>query len=119
MPLPTQLKALRKKHQLSQTVLAEKLGITQGTYSAWESGKTSPSAALLVKIAQLYHISISELVSLEIEQSIVAPEEKTSALDAIRKVYEELIASQRHYCQQLETENQQLRRALGQKQISH
>lgn len=52
----------RKKAGFSQKEVAEKLNVSDAAVCMWETGKTSPRAALLPLIADLYHCSIDELL---------------------------------------------------------
>ena len=45
---------LRAKHGWTQQMLAEKLGTTQRTLAAWESGVSSPRKTMRVRIAQAF-----------------------------------------------------------------
>jgi len=56
------LKEMRKKANLTQVDVAERLNITQGAISQWEVGETLPSVAILPNIAELYGCSIDELL---------------------------------------------------------
>lgn len=56
------LKNIRKKKDLTQDELAEKLSVTRQAVSNWENGKTEPDIETLTKIAQIFDISIDELV---------------------------------------------------------
>ena len=56
------LKNIRKKNNLTQDELAEKLSVTRQAVSNWENGKTEPDIETLTKIAQIFDISIDELV---------------------------------------------------------
>lgn len=55
--------AARTNAGLSQGKVARELGITDAAVSMWENGKTRPRAALLVKLAELYHCSVDELLT--------------------------------------------------------
>lgn len=44
------LQKLRKKAKLTQSQLAEKLGVTRARVGAWEQGRTSPDMERLAKI---------------------------------------------------------------------
>ena len=55
------LKELRKRSGLSQADVACALGILQTTVSMWETGDNMPRAAMLPKLAELYHCSINDL----------------------------------------------------------
>ena len=45
---------LRAKHGWTQQMLAEKLGTTQRTIAAWESGVSNPRKTMRVRIAQAF-----------------------------------------------------------------
>ena len=52
---------LRKLHHLTQRQVAERLGIAQPSYIRYENGKAEPTLENLVKIADLYDVSIDFL----------------------------------------------------------
>lgn len=52
----------RKKSGLSQDAVAEKVGVDQSAVCLWETGKTAPRAAVLVKLAKLYGCTVDELL---------------------------------------------------------
>ena len=55
--LKISLAAARVNRKIKQGDAAKKLGIMPQTLRNWEAGKTSPSAAQLIKICELYEIS--------------------------------------------------------------
>lgn len=57
------IKSLRQAAGLTQKVVSEKIGISQGNYSGLEKGKFDPSLATLEKISDFYDVSIDELVT--------------------------------------------------------
>lgn len=57
------IKELRKKSKLSQLQLAEKLGVSDKTVSKWETGKGYPDITLLEPIAEVFSVSVTELIS--------------------------------------------------------
>lgn len=59
------LKALRLEHGLKQSELAVKLSTTQRKISYWESGKIEPDISSLWEIADLFCVSIDELIGRE------------------------------------------------------
>lgn len=65
--LPQKLKELRKAHNYTQDYLAEVLGVVRQTYSHYETGKRTPDAEALYKLAGLYNISIDDLLHLTID----------------------------------------------------
>ena len=56
------LKELRKAHNMTQVKLAELLNISQGAITNWERGKTCPDFENLLRLADIYGISIDELL---------------------------------------------------------
>lgn len=71
------LQNLRKQQGLSQEELGEKLNVTRQTISKWELGSTSPKLDDLIKISELFNISIDELTGKKAEQ--IEKQEETSA----------------------------------------
>lgn len=64
----------RKKNNLSQEALAEKLGISRQAVSKWERAEASPDTDNLILLARLYGVSLDEL--LQTEDEIPTQEEK-------------------------------------------
>lgn len=62
MDLKDSLKAMRVEHSITQEQLAKKLNISLKTVSHWETGYTEPSITQLIAIADLYSVSLDELV---------------------------------------------------------
>lgn len=56
------LERLRKDAKLSQTELAEKIGLTQQVVSGYEKGKSYPNLEVLCKIADTFHVSVDSLL---------------------------------------------------------
>lgn len=55
------IKFLRRQNGLSQMALAEKLKVSQGAISQWESGTTKPSLNHLLMLSSIFSCSINEL----------------------------------------------------------
>lgn len=56
------IKALRKQKGYSQETLAEQLNVVRQTISKWEKGYSVPDAEMLESIANLFEVSVSELL---------------------------------------------------------
>ena len=56
------LYALRRGMGLTQQELADRLGVTNRTISKWETGETFPETAQLVPLADVFHITVDELL---------------------------------------------------------
>ena len=76
------LKSIRRETNLSQKQVAEKLNISQQTYSDYENCKTEPSSDTLTEIAKLFDVSVDELLGRE----DFTPEERAAGAMATRKV---------------------------------
>ncbi|MCP4138565.1 MAG: helix-turn-helix transcriptional regulator [bacterium] len=62
LPFPERIKYLRKNKGWKQSDLAEKAGIDRNMISYYEKGKYVPSAEALIKIAEVFDISIDYLL---------------------------------------------------------
>lgn len=56
------LKNLRQKNGLSQAALAKKLSVSRQAICMWECGKREFGISTLVKIADIFNVSIDEIV---------------------------------------------------------
>ena len=66
--LAENIRYLRNKKGLSQQKLADELVITRGRYAKYEDGRSQPPIELLIKLSQLFKMSIDLLVTLDIEK---------------------------------------------------
>lgn len=57
----SKLKEYRLSKKLSQTAIANELGVTRATLSAWETGKTVPNKKHLGELAQLLQVRPNDL----------------------------------------------------------
>ncbi len=60
--LAKNLKVLRAKHDYSQEQLAELADISQQQISFLENGKINPKLTMLVKIAEVFGITVNDLI---------------------------------------------------------
>lgn len=60
----TKLRKLRKENELTQQQLADKLNVTKGTVSAYETNAKYPSIEVLIKITNVFNISADYLLGL-------------------------------------------------------
>ena len=67
MSLGNSLFQARKKCGLSQEAVAEKLGVSRQTVSKWETDETVPDIRQSKKMADLYHVSLDELIYFDID----------------------------------------------------
>ena len=62
------IKDLRTERNMSQKVLAEKIGVSQGAVYFWEKEINEPTAGYIVKLASLFGVSTDELLSYELKR---------------------------------------------------
>lgn len=55
------LRALREERGLKQGFIAKKLGITQNYYSQIENGHRPPQVPHLLKLRNLFHVSLDDI----------------------------------------------------------
>ena len=53
----------RKKQNLTQSQLAEKLSVTDRAVSKWETGKAMPDSSLMIDLCKILKISVNDLLS--------------------------------------------------------
>ncbi|MBQ7913385.1 MAG: helix-turn-helix transcriptional regulator [Clostridia bacterium] len=59
------IKEFREELQLTQKELAEKIGNVQRNVSNWESGASEPDCETILKLAEVFDVSIDELFGKE------------------------------------------------------
>ncbi len=60
--LSDNIKVLRKAKGMSQEELAAKLCVVRQTISKWEKGLSVPDSEILIKIADVFEVSVGELL---------------------------------------------------------
>ena len=63
------IKALRKTKGLTQDELAIRLNVVRQTVSKWEKGLSVPDAEMLQRIAEVFEVSVSQLLGSTISQN--------------------------------------------------
>ena len=66
--LNERIRELRKKSGYSQQQMARKLHLTQGAISQWENGLTVPAADQLSALADVFEITVDELLGRATDQ---------------------------------------------------
>lgn len=75
------LKELRKEKGITQEELAEMLYVSGRTVSRWETGTNMPDISLLVDIAEIFDVSIPEIINGERKNEIMEKEVKETVLN--------------------------------------
>ena len=78
---------LRKKHNLSQEELAEKLGVSRQAVSKWERSEASPDTDNLIALAKIYDLTLDELIFGEREEEKTEGPRQDSANENDDNVY--------------------------------
>lgn len=64
------LKTLRLQNNLTQSQLAQKLGLTKSVVSAYETGLRLPSYDVLIHLAKIFNVSTDFLLGVENKHEI-------------------------------------------------
>ena len=62
------LRFLRRRAELSQSELADRLATDYNTISRYENGKSTPKLEALTKLSQVFHVSLDALRSQDLAQ---------------------------------------------------
>ena len=81
------ISAYRKKSGMTQAGLAEKLNYSDKAVSKWERGDAMPDIQTLLQLAELFEITVNELVT----DPNVLPEESGAVQQAMEKVVEKTL----------------------------
>ena len=83
--LSENLKVLRKQKGFSQEELAVRVNVARQTVSKWEKGLSVPDADTVIKLAEVFGVSVSELLGEEIKDAEAKLEvaEQLSKLNAL------------------------------------
>lgn len=86
--IANRLVELRKKMNLSQEELAEKLGLSRQAVSKWERAEASPDTDNLICLAKIYNISLDDLLKTDqpVDQLIQDVKEQSPAPESAQSV---------------------------------
>lgn len=62
MIISKMLKEKRSEYELTQEQLSEKIFVSRKTISNWETGKTTPDIDSLIRLADLFNLSLDNLL---------------------------------------------------------
>lgn len=85
------LKALRKKKDFTQEELAARLNVVRQTVSKWEKGLSVPDSELLIKLAEISEVPLSQLPGSKIE----AEEQPDALAEQLSRINEQLAIKNR------------------------
>ena len=84
------LKELRKRRGLSQQEVADRLGVTRSTISAYERNNKSPSLEALEKLALLYNASVDYILGINHRANIYLDDLTESQQETVLEIVERL-----------------------------
>ena len=87
------LKQLIKSKGLSQEELAIRLNVVRQTISKWEKGLSVPDADMLIKIADIFEVSVSELLGAKIGEK--KEQDVNEVADQLMRINEQLAIKNR------------------------
>lgn len=64
------LRALRKEKNMTQKMLADRIGLATSAVCSYEAGTRFPSYAILIKIARIFKVSTDYLLGVEEKRHI-------------------------------------------------
>jgi len=67
--LSENLTILRKRHHYSQETAAEKIGVSRQALAKWETGESIPDIDKCMRMAELYKVSLDDLVNYSQKES--------------------------------------------------
>ena len=83
MELGKQIYELRKKANLSQEQLAEKVGVSRQTISKWELGETAPDIKQAQILSQVFNVSLDELTGNDTKEIVLEKVSNTERLAGV------------------------------------
>ena len=75
MTLAEKILSLRTERGMSQDDLAEKLDVSRQSVSKWETAQSTPDLDKIIKLANLFGVTVDELVRDEESEDAEEPEE--------------------------------------------
>ncbi len=91
------IKTIRKQKGYSQEEVAGRLNVVRQTVSKWEKGLSVPDADMLVKLAELYEVSVADLLSAppRSDTDAAAPEINREIAEQLSRINEQLVIRNR------------------------
>ena len=70
------LSLLRRRAGLTQEAVAEKIGVSRQTVAKWESGESAPDVVHADQLAELFNVTLDDLLHMELPEEGVPPRGK-------------------------------------------
>lgn len=75
------MKVMRKRSNITQDAFADLLGIKRSRLGAWEEKRACPSIGMMVKICQLFNVSLDEMLGVEAPTGAINEREVIRSLE--------------------------------------
>ena len=85
MQIGNKINQLRKLSGMTQEQLAEKLNVSRQTISKWESGSSTPDIESVVKVSEIFQVSLDDLLK-EGEASVTNKNDERITLEDLVRV---------------------------------
>ena len=85
MNFASNLQKLRKRENMSQEALAEKLDVTRQSVSKWESGASYPEMDKLISICKIFNVDMDTLVNGDVDIDSLDKESSINTKDILDK----------------------------------
>lgn len=85
------IQRLRKEKGLTQNQIADQVGVSAQAVSKWENDQATPDIDILVKLSEIYDVSLDELLGKEVKTKLV---EKPSKKDFEQMILKIIVTSQ-------------------------
>lgn len=79
----TRLANLRREHNLTQNDIADRLNISAQAVSKWENDLTSPDIDTLLKLADIFDITVDELLGKKKKETLYVPTEERKDINKL------------------------------------
>ena len=89
--LSDNIRSYRKKNNLSQDELAEKIGVSRQSVSFWETGQTQPTLDNIISLSKIFNISSDELLGNTESINIMQNEDTVSTIKKKKIKYSGLL----------------------------
>lgn len=90
--LAQNIRYLRKRQELSQEELAMRIGLNRGNIASYENGTAEPKICNLLKFAQIFSISITDLTQKDLSKARLYQTAQDSYQSSTRPLFEDTAA---------------------------
>lgn len=85
------LSRIRKEKGFTQNEIADKVGVTSQAVSKWENDLASPDIDILLKLSEIFDISVDELLGKETKKTVL--NDKPSKKDIDKMIFKIIVTS--------------------------